>query len=343
MQDRMDMQMSYGAQAQEHAGPAGGPAGGSTISFLENLNIARLMRLLLRRLWAIVLVGVIVGLCMFLYTKATYVRIYTTSTMLAFTTKQYITATDEDGNIISIKEQIKHYTRSDTSRYQLYLRSDDMVEKIASELGGEYSANTIRNAVDFKPTSEAGIFTVKVTSTNKDLCANAIVVIINEFPEYLQRFDSTIGIEVMIRPSSPTVTNEDLASQRALLGFAIGAILVAAIVIAIDLLSKTVKNTDDARNKINARYLGTVPMVEISQGSMKKKKKPGRKRRLTPEQYKSNQNKVSLKWKKEHLKSVNLSLHSEKDADIIEWLEQHRPKQTYIRSLIRAEMERTKK
>lgn len=76
---------------------------------------------------------------------------------------------------------------------------------------------------------------------------------------------------------------------------------------------------------------------------MKKKKKPGRKRRLTPEQYKSNQNKVSLKWKKEHLKSVNLSLHSEKDADIIEWLEQHRPKQTYIRSLIRAEMERTKK
>ena len=271
MQERVDLPMNYNGTGEQRE--AGG-AQSAAANFLNNLDIFRLLRLLLRRLWAIVLAGVIVGTCMFIVTKATYVRVYTTTTMLAFTTKTYITATDEDGNIISIKEQIKHYTRSDTSRYQLYLQSDDMVEKIASELGGEYSATTIRNAVSFSPTQETGIFNVSVTSTNKDLCANAIVVIINEFPEYLQRFDSAIGIEVMIRPSSPTVINADLAMQRGLMGFAIGAFLVAAIVVAIDLLSKTVKNTDDARSKINARYLGTVPMVEIAQGSMKKKKKP---------------------------------------------------------------------
>ena len=264
MQERVDLPMNYGGAGERETGNAQS----ATMNFLNNLDIFRLLRLLLRRLWAIVLAGVIVGACMFIVTKATYVRVYSTTTMLAFTTKTYITATDEDGNIISIKEQIKHYTRSDTSRYQLYLTSDDMVEKIASELGGEYSANTIRNAVEFSPTQEAGIFNVSVTSTNKDLCANAIVVIINEFPEYLQRFDSTLGIEVMIRPSSPTIINADLAMQRGFMGFAVGAILVAAIVVAIDLLSKTVKNTDDARSKINARYLGTVPMVEISQGSM---------------------------------------------------------------------------
>ena len=130
------------------------------------------------------------------------------------------------------------------------------------------------NAVSLTPTDEAGIFNISVISTNKDLCANAIVVIINEYPEYLQQFDNTIGIKVMIRPTSPTIINADVASRNGMIGFALGAILVAAAVIAVDLLSKTVKNSDEARVKINARYLGSVPTVEIAQGQMKKKKRP---------------------------------------------------------------------
>jgi len=273
MQDRVDMPMNYSGNAG-----AGGttPPGAASMAanMLANLDIFRLLRLLWRRLWAILLVGVIIGTCAFLYTKATYVRMYSTKTTLAFTTKTYITTTDNDGNIISIKEQIKHYNRTDASLYQHYLQSDDMMDKIAADLGGEYSANTIRNAVSLTPTDEAGIFDITVVSTNKDLCANAIVVIINEYPEYLQQFDNTIGIKVMIRPTSPTVINADVASRNAIIGFALGAILVAAVVVAVDLLSKTVKNSDEARSRINARYLGSIPTVEIAQGQMKKKKRP---------------------------------------------------------------------
>ena len=191
MQERMELQTSYSGNA---GAGASAPPSSFAANMLVNLDIGRYVRLLLRRLWAIVLVGVIVGACAFLYTKATYVRMYSTKTTLAFTTKTYITTTDNDGNIISIKEQIKHYNRTDASLYQHYLQSDDMMDKIAADLGGEYSANTIRNAVSLTPTDEAGIFDITVVSTNKDLCANAIVVIINEYPEYLHQFDSTIGI-----------------------------------------------------------------------------------------------------------------------------------------------------
>lgn len=46
------------------------------------------------------------------------------------------------------------------------------------------------------------------------------------------------------------------------------------------------------------------------------------------------------KWRKSHTKSVNLSLNSETDKDIIVFLETKKPKQKYIRSLIRSDMER---
>ena len=266
MQDRMDNPMNFNNQGREKATVAGG--------LLGNIDIMRILKLLIYKAWAMLLVGVIVGSCVFLYAKATYVKSYSTTATLAFTTKNYVTLTDENGNVISITETVSHYTKSDASRYQFFLKTDLMCEKIAAALGGEYSVNTIRNAISVKSASESGIFDISVKSINKDLCANAIVVIINEFPGYLQRFDSSLGIEVLIRPSTPVVTNADDAMKNAIVGFLAGAILVAAAVVAIDLFSKTVKGGDDVRTKVNARLLGIIPLIEIATGAMKKKKMP---------------------------------------------------------------------
>lgn len=71
---------------------------------------------------------------------------------------------------------------------------------------------------------------------------------------------------------------------------------------------------------------------------MRTKAKRGRPRTLTQEQYKANQMANTVKWRREHIKCVNLSLNAEKDRDIIEWLESHKPKQRYIRALIRRDM-----
>lgn len=68
-------------------------------------------------------------------------------------------------------------------------------------------------------------------------------------------------------------------------------------------------------------------------------KKRGRPKRLTDEQYKANQMANTAKWRKANSKSVNLTLNAKKDADIIEWLEGHKPKQRYIRDLIRRDMD----
>lgn len=69
-------------------------------------------------------------------------------------------------------------------------------------------------------------------------------------------------------------------------------------------------------------------------------KKHGRPKVLTDAQYRKKREEATARWRKEHSASVNLSLNKEKDADIIAWLETHKPKQAYIRRLIRDDMER---
>lgn len=72
---------------------------------------------------------------------------------------------------------------------------------------------------------------------------------------------------------------------------------------------------------------------------MTPKKRRGRPKTLTSAQAKARRIANTAAWKKAKTKSVNLTLNAEKDADIIEWLEAHKPKQRYIRGLIRRDMD----
>ena len=60
-------------------------------------DIFRLIRALLRRVWAIVMVGVIFASAGYFFAKATYVESYIVKSTLQFTTTKYIKVADENG------------------------------------------------------------------------------------------------------------------------------------------------------------------------------------------------------------------------------------------------------
>ena len=82
--------MNYTTETQGSGTEKGG-------SMIGNIDIFRILKLILYKLWAIILVGLIVGGCSFLYAKAPYVKRYKTPATLVFTTKTFIPATDAEG------------------------------------------------------------------------------------------------------------------------------------------------------------------------------------------------------------------------------------------------------
>lgn len=56
----------------------------------------------------------------------------------------------------------------------------------------------------------------------------------------------------------------------------------------------------------------------------------------------SAQAKASLKYQAKAVKQIKFNFHKTIDADIIEWLESKENRQGYIKSLIRADMEKNK-
>jgi len=45
------------------------------------------------------------------------------------------------------------------------------------------------------------------------------------------------------------------------------------------------------------------------------------------------------RWKKENMKLIAFRLTKSTDADLIQWLEEHKPIQAYLKGLIRKDME----
>lgn len=73
---------------------------------------------------------------------------------------------------------------------------------------------------------------------------------------------------------------------------------------------------------------------------MPKKTARGRKAKYaTPEAKRLAQRGYAAKYKKAHLSNTVISFDKEREADIIQWLDSHKPKQRYIRDLIRRDME----
>ncbi|MBQ7101123.1 MAG: polysaccharide biosynthesis tyrosine autokinase, partial [Clostridia bacterium] len=236
----------------------------------SNFDIIRLIRALIRRVWAIVMVGVIFATGGYFFAKATYVESFVVSSTLQFTTTKYIKVADETGKeeLVTV---VVDYEDNDYAKYRLLLKSDVMVQRLVTALDKKYSAGEIRSAITITDPGVSGFFGLEVTSTNRDFCSELMEALIDEFPDYLRSSASTLGIRLVNYPTDPTVNNSDNAVKIAFVMFLAGAALIAAIVLVVELFSDTVKNADDIRNKTNASVIGAIPYVGKSTGLINKK------------------------------------------------------------------------
>lgn len=247
------------------------------------LDMGRLAKNLLNKIWAILLVGAIFAVAGLAIAKATYVEVYSSAMTLSFMETKMVIVKDYSGRKdapTEYEEETTFYGDSDAKRYQYLLKSDEMVNKIQAKLkevdpNSDYSHSFIENSLGIETIEEgiSGFFKISVTSTDKAYCERALEVVLEEFPEFVSSFDSTLSIKVIKSPSLPVVTNSDGASTNAIYGFIIGALIVAAIIFFITISTNTVTSLENLRREVNVKVLGSVPLLEKQVGLFGKKSK----------------------------------------------------------------------
>ncbi|MCL2105855.1 MAG: polysaccharide biosynthesis tyrosine autokinase [Oscillospiraceae bacterium] len=238
------------------------PASAGVPPFLQ-LDYGRLLRAVIRRIWVVILAGIAGGSAMYYLSKQQTYTLYSTETILAFTIVTYNEETRFEGtpNEVTIKLPIRgYYYNANPSQFGLLLQSDAVMEKLSEALNGKYSEEAMRGAVGIVNMNEPAFFKLFVQHSDPSFCNEVLNALVTVFPDYLKRFETTLGIETVRRPRPAVIVdNSDRSRTVAIYGAVIGCALTMALFLVLEMSKTTIRSAQDIRSHISERMLGMTP------------------------------------------------------------------------------------
>lgn len=240
------------------------------------INLNRLLSLLVSKLKYIILIAVILAIGAFGYTKMFVSEKYTSSAKFLV-----------DMEITQNKASEQSFSVNALKSYMAIFNTRDFFNEVADVYNAEkgetlFTSSEIRamTSISDSSGSEEPTFYIRVSASDpttayeisKTISEYAISKI-NEF-EYLNTITMVESPIKALSPSSPNV------KKNALIGFALGVILSAAFFVCIEMFDGRIKNIEDITSGYDIPILGIVPdtTVETPNTKSAKKKKSGVKK-----------------------------------------------------------------
>lgn len=234
--------------------------------FDEEIDLVWIFYALLKKIWLIVIVAAVTacGMAGYAYfrTEPTYTS---TSTMLVLTKETTLTSLAD----LQIGSQL-------TKDYTILITSRPVLEKVIDDLGLKMTYKQLKGNISISNPEDTRILTISVTA-NKAKQAKEIVDTLAEVSaEFIaDKMEVTPPKvieegEVSVFKIGPTI------SKNAMIGFLLGALLVCAIIVVLELLNDSIQSEDDVEKYLGLPTLATVPGRTVARKKRSAKAKKGR-------------------------------------------------------------------
>lgn len=212
---------------------------------VERVHPLLLIREVLRKFWAVVMVAVILASCAYVAAAQFYTPQYQTRTTFVVSAR---------GNSSSVYSNLNAATGMAQSFSQV-LGSDVMKKRVAQELGveridGEISAVAI---------AETNLLEMRVTSDDPRMAYLITRAVINNYDELASAVLSNISLEILQQPHIPSAPiNASNARHTAKLAGIAGAVLVVVLLCVRAYMRDTVKSEDEVESKLDTKMLAAI-------------------------------------------------------------------------------------
>jgi polysaccharide biosynthesis transport protein len=223
------------------------------LSFLD------IMRVLLKRVWIIILCTVIGFVGAFLVSSLFIAPTYTSTCLLYVNPGNADTGTQDNyvGNYNDLQ-----YAQKLVNSYLIILRNDVFLNQVASVSTLPYSVKQIRNMLSLTSINNTEFFEVKINSANPEDSTALVQTISMLAPAEIIRIKESDSVKVVspaTHSSIPTAPNVMLIS---VIGAMLGFILAVGIAILIEVLDIRVKSEDDLISRYSLPILGSIPKYD---------------------------------------------------------------------------------
>lgn len=232
---------------------------------LEQVDIKRMIEIVLDRIVSIVVITVIFGLLSYALSEFFITPKYESSiTMYVNNRRGGIDETLETKMLssdISASQQL-------VPTYIEMIKSDKVLQKVSDvveeKTGEEFTVKKIKNMITAEAVANTEIIRVSVKTTDTAVAREIANSIANVAPEEIQKIIELSDVRIIDRakisntPVSPNVRNNTI------LGALLGFVLSISFILLKELFDVRVKSVDDLVARFNYPVLGTIPEIYVS-------------------------------------------------------------------------------
>ena len=253
----------------------------------ETLDLREIFDLLMSRKWLIICVAVFGFVFAFGYTKlcipyqftasvSMYVKNATNKTAMDIVNQSDITAAQQlAATCIEIlyddvvsdaigEKLVENYTPEELAPYFVLEETDE---------GYKINTASISSKVGYSTVNETELIRITTTCGDPVIAADMCNYITEIAPDILIRVVGAGAVEAVGEAKVPVAPSAPSASKNSLVGFALGFILAAGIIIVRFMFDNTIKSGEDAADKFNLPLIGEIPFYEFESDSGKSAKK----------------------------------------------------------------------
>ena len=224
------------------------------------IDILHILRCLWKRAWLIFLVSVLVASMAFFYS------FFLVSPKYSSSVKLYVNNTSVSlGNSkISITPSEISAAQSLIKTYIAILKSRSTLESVIERAEVDYNAKQLDSMITAGSVNDTEIMLVTVTGTNPDEACKIANVIAKVLPIRISEIIDGSSMEVVDSAvSNPSKVSPSFA-KYSFVGFVIGFVLMAGIIIIMDSLDDTIHDDDYILNQYDCPVLGKVQNLNLS-------------------------------------------------------------------------------
>lgn len=213
------------------------------------INLAELFVELKKKLWLIILAGVIGGGVFAAYSAFILVPKYTSTAMMYVLSKETTLTSLAD---LQIGSQL-------TKDYKVMVNSRPVLNEVIEGLGLDYDYKELREKLVIDNPADTRILTLSVEDTDPTAAADIVNAIAKSSSDYIGEMMEMIPPKIIEEGEIPDEQTSPNVGRNAVIGAVAGVFLVCAAVVIRLVMNDTVKTEEDIEKYLRISVLAAVP------------------------------------------------------------------------------------
>lgn len=238
------------------------------------IDLVRILKALRKKLWILILAGVVFGALGFSYARFMITPTYKASALM-YVNNNAISL----GKNLSLSSSDLYASQELVNTYIVIMKSRATLNEVIKQVGLPYSYENLSSMITASGKNGTAIFSIDVTSANPEeaaLIANTVLAVLPQKIEGVLDGSSARVVDYAVVPKQKVAPN---ITRYAILGVLIGLMISGLLIVIFELMNDSVRNAEMLPDRDMIPVLAEIPNMSGDKESEGFKSSHGKKRR----------------------------------------------------------------